>query len=283
MADKPEKKKTEDAVNAEGQSPEVEAAASPPVEADAPEAAEAPEAEVPAAAEAPEAEVPEETAPEAEVPEAEVPEAETPEAEAPEAEVPAAEAPEADAPEATEPAEGESGDAAPEDVEAAAPAADPVVQLAPKERRRKARSEHKGEVRPARSPEERHAERQAVRRNKAVRRRARRLQERAKAAERRAAAPAREPLPPVHAPVEGKPRERQGVVVSDKAEKTITVRIDVARRHRRYEKIVRSSSTLHAHDENNDAHEGDVVRVIESRPLSRTKRWALVDVLERAR
>ena len=65
--------------------------------------------------------------------------------------------------------------------------------------------------------------------------------------------------------------------------KTITVRIDVARRHRRYEKIVRSSSTVHAHDENNDAHEGDVVRVIESRPLSRTKRWALVDVLERAR
>ena len=52
---------------------------------------------------------------------------------------------------------------------------------------------------------------------------------------------------------------------------------------RRYEKIVRSSSTVHAHDENNDAHEGDVVRVIESRPLSRTKRWALVDVVERAR
>ena len=46
-------------------------------------------------------------------------------------------------------------------------------------------------------------------------------------------------------------------MVSDKADKTITVRIDVARRHRRYEKIVRSSSTLHAHDENNEAHEGD--------------------------
>jgi small subunit ribosomal protein S17 len=116
-----------------------------------------------------------------------------------------------------------------------------------------------------------------------VRRRARRLQERAKASERRAAAPAAEPLAPVHAPVEGARRVRQGVVVSDKAEKTITVRIDTARRHRRYEKIVRSSSTLHAHDENNDAHEGDTVRVIESRPLSRSKRWALVDVLERAR
>jgi small subunit ribosomal protein S17 len=61
------------------------------------------------------------------------------------------------------------------------------------------------------------------------------------------------------------------------------VRIDVARRHRRYEKIVRSSSTLHAHDETNDAHEGDRVRVVESRPLSRTKRWKLVEVLERAK
>ena len=76
---------------------------------------------------------------------------------------------------------------------------------------------------------------------------------------------------------------RQGVVVSDKAAKTIVVRIDVARRHRRYEKIVRSSSTLHAHDENNDARQGDTVRVIESRPLSRSKRWRLVEVLERAR
>src|SRR5205807_7019795 len=126
------------------------------------------------------------------------------------------------------------------------------------------------------------------RRAKAVRRRVRRLQERAKAADRAklgqgAAALAQEPLAPVHAPVEGKRRERTGVVVSDMAEKTITVRIDVARRHRRYEKIVRSTSTLHAHDEKNEAHEGDVVRVIESRPLSRTKRWALVDVLERAR
>ncbi|HXW59470.1 MAG TPA: 30S ribosomal protein S17 [Solirubrobacteraceae bacterium] len=87
----------------------------------------------------------------------------------------------------------------------------------------------------------------------------------------------------MHPSHEGARRERQGIVVSDRAEKTITVRIDVARRHRRYEKIVRSSSTLHAHDENNEAHVGDVVRVIESRPLSRTKRWRLVDVLERAR
>jgi small subunit ribosomal protein S17 len=81
----------------------------------------------------------------------------------------------------------------------------------------------------------------------------------------------------------GRPKVRQGIVTSDKADKTIVVRIDVARRHQRYEKIVRSSSSLHAHDEANDAHEGDTVRVIESRPLSATKRWRLVEVLERAR
>jgi small subunit ribosomal protein S17 len=165
---------------------------------------------------------------------------------------------------------------------------DSASQLSSKERRRTARSAHTGEARPARSPEERHAERAAERKTKAVRRRARRLQERTKRVAARDrdgtdAASARQPLAPVHAQTEGVRKVRQGIVVSDKADKTITVRIDTARRHRRYEKIVRSSSTLHAHDENNDAHEGDTVRVIESRPLSRTKRWRLVDVLERAR
>jgi small subunit ribosomal protein S17 len=202
--------------------------------------------------------------------------------EAPEAEAPQADAAEAQPADAEAPAAEDAGTDTPEP-QAEAPAPEPQDDRSPKERRRATRSAHAGEARPARSAEERHAERQAVRKRKAVSRRARRLQERAKAAERRASAPAQEPLAPVHAPVEGTRRIRQGIVVSDKAEKTITVRIDVARRHRRYEKIVRSSSTLHAHDENNDAHEGDTVRVIESRPLSRLKRWALVDVLERAR
>ncbi len=190
---------------------------------------------------------------------------------------PGAEAPDAGA-EAAEP----QADAEPA-AEAAPEPAEPAEQLSPKERKRRSRSTHTGKALPQRSPEERHAQRLAERAGKAARRRARRAQERAKAAERRASAPAPEPLAPVHAAVQGTRKVRQGVVVSDKAEKTITVRIDVARRHRRYEKIVRSSSTVHAHDENNDAHEGDVVRVIESRPLSRSKRWALVDVVERAR
>ena len=186
---------------------------------------------------------------------------------------------------AAESAQADAGAEQTQSAPAAKADSEPAEQLSSKERRRRERSTHTGEARAARTAEERHAERVAKRRAKAVSRRARRLQERAKANERRASggASAQEPLPPVHAPVEGSRKERQGVVVSDKADKTITVRIDVARRHRRYEKIVRSSGTLHAHDENNDAHEGDVVRVIESRPLSRTKRWKLVDVLERAR
>jgi small subunit ribosomal protein S17 len=178
--------------------------------------------------------------------------------------------------------------AAPEHADASAQGAaeaEPAEVLSPKERRRRARSAHAGEARSQRSPEERHAERVAERKAKAARRRARRAQEREKRAAVRAreGAAKAEPMAPVHAPREGTRKVRQGVVVSDKADKTITVRIDIARRHRRYEKIVRSSNTLHAHDENNDAHTGDTVRVIESRPLSRTKRWKLVDVLERAR
>ena len=81
----------------------------------------------------------------------------------------------------------------------------------------------------------------------------------------------------------GTRKTQQGLVVSSKGDKTITVRIDRVGRHRVYGKVVRQSSTLHAHDERNEAGEGDVVRVIEARPLSRTKRWRLVQVLEKAR
>ena len=116
-----------------------------------------------------------------------------------------------------------------------------------------------------------------ARAKKATERRTSRAKARAKASHDGAA-----PIPPrEHVP--GTQKVRQGVVVSDKADKTITVRIDVARRHRRYKKIVRTSNTLHAHDEANDAHIGDTVIVREARPLSRTKRWRLVQVVERAK
>ncbi|OPZ47110.1 MAG: 30S ribosomal protein S17 [Actinobacteria bacterium ADurb.BinA094] len=78
-------------------------------------------------------------------------------------------------------------------------------------------------------------------------------------------------------------KERRGVVVSDAMDKTIVVRIDVAQKHERYGKVVRRSSKLHAHDERNTAGVGDLVRVVETRPLSATKRWRLLEVLEKAK
>lgn len=78
-------------------------------------------------------------------------------------------------------------------------------------------------------------------------------------------------------------KTRLGIVVSDARDKTITVRIDSARTHPVYGKIVRRSSKLHAHDEQNEARVGDTVRVMECRPLSAQKRWRLVEITERAK
>jgi small subunit ribosomal protein S17 len=130
--------------------------------------------------------------------------------------------------------------------------------------------------------EERLAERRERRRRNAEQRRRYRARGKAKRAEARAARPAAEPVvAPEHGP--GRAKVRQGIVVSDKADKTITVRIDMVRRHKRYHKIMRTSIKLHAHDEANDAGEGDTVRVQECRPMSRSKRWRLIEVVERAR
>jgi small subunit ribosomal protein S17 len=154
--------------------------------------------------------------------------------------------------------------------EEAVPAAEPEPQLPPKEARRHARQRQTRSRRPS-SPEER----SALRSSKAAARRRRRQQEKAKHT------PGEGTPPAVAEP--GNPQVRTGTVVSDKADKTITVRIEIVRRHRRYGKVIRSTSTMHAHDEANDANQGDLVRVVESRPLSRTKRWRLVEILERAK
>src|SRR5450830_610537 len=78
-------------------------------------------------------------------------------------------------------------------------------------------------------------------------------------------------------------KERRGVVVSDAMDKTIVVRIDVAQKHERYGKVVRRSSKLHAHDEQNAAGVGDLVRVVETRPLSAMKRWRLLEIVKKAK
>ncbi|HEY5317468.1 MAG TPA: 30S ribosomal protein S17 [Solirubrobacteraceae bacterium] len=170
---------------------------------------------------------------------------------------------------------------APAATTASATPAAPAEILTPKERRSRtrARKAAKAPAGKALTPEERHAERIAQRARKATERRNGRLRAREKAKERGVTATAT----PAREHVQGKQKTRSGVVVSDRAAKTITVRVDVAHRHRRYQKVVRTSGTLHAHDEQGDAHIGDTVLVRESRPLSRTKRWRLIEVLERAK
>jgi ribosomal protein uS17 len=81
----------------------------------------------------------------------------------------------------------------------------------------------------------------------------------------------------------GRRQERRGVVVSDKGEKTIVVKVDMIRSHPKYRKVVRRSVKFHAHDETNQAGVGDTVRIVETRPLSKTKRWRLAEIVEKAR
>ena len=162
----------------------------------------------------------------------------------------------------------------------AAPAAeesepDPEDDLPWKERRRLQRSRQPHKAGPTLTDEERAAKRAEERKRKAESRR----KERAVVKQDKTAGTGT----PVAEKDAVAAKTRQGIVVSNKGEKSITVRIDIARRHPTYEKVVRRSRTLHAHDEQNEAGEGDTVRIVETRPLSKTKRWRLVEVLEKAK
>jgi small subunit ribosomal protein S17 len=211
---------------------------------------------------------------------------EEPSATPPASDAPADEASDAPASEAEEvPAadEGSSDEApaeqeAPVAEEAPAPPAEPNPEddLPWKQRRRLQRSRRPHEAGPTLNPEERAAARVQARKAKAAQRRKERATTKAKQPARgEGSAPAERDA--------NAAKVRQGIVVSNKGDKSITVRIDIARRHPTYEKIVRRSRTLHAHDERNEAGEGDVVQVVETRPLSKTKRWRLVGILERAK
>ncbi len=221
---------------------------------------------------APEEEPVPEAGPPAEAPPAEEePPAPEPAAEAAQEE-PAASADQAstDAAPQEEPASEQSSQAAPDDPHE-------VVPGNPKERRRLARQRAAAPAAASRTPEQRQEERDALRASNAKARSHRRHKVRAKKPAATAAVETAE------GQARGTQKTRQGIVVSDKAAKTITVRIDTSRRHLRYQKIVRSSKTLHAHDEHDEAHEGDLVRLLETRPLSATKRWRLLEIVERAR
>ena len=173
-------------------------------------------------------------------------EAETPEPQAAEAQ--AAE-PEADA------AEPEAPAAEPEAAEPAAPepAAEPEAPTQPepkKKRKRLPRAQRHKHSKPERKP--------AAARKPIVR------------------TPKTEATP-------GRRQERRGIVVSDKGDKTIVVQVETVRIHSKYKKVVRRSNKLHAHDEGNTAGIGDTVRVVETRPLSKTKRWRLAEIVEKAK
>jgi small subunit ribosomal protein S17 len=171
----------------------------------------------------------------------------TPEAEAP-AEEPVAEEPVAEEPVAEEPVAEEPVAEAPE---APAEPAEPAPQSQPKKKRK-------------RLP-------RALRPKKG----------------RRVHTPAAERKPIVRLPKpeheRGRRQERRGVVVSNAMDKTIVVKVDVIKSHPKYKKVVRRSVKFHAHDEQNSANVGDVVRIVETRPLSKTKHWRLAEVLEVAK
>ena len=210
-------------------------------------------------------ETPEE--PQAEEPQAEEPQAEEPAAEEPPAEEPQAEEVEetpaaasadepaegAEEPAAEEPvAEGEalSADEPAEGAEDAAEDAAPAQPTAKPKRKRLPRSERHKHSKPKR---ERPAERRPIVR-----------------------------LPkPEHE--RGRRQERRGVVVSDAMDKTIVVKVDTVKAHPRYKKVVRRSTKSHAHDEGNTAKIGDLVRIVETRPLSKTKNWRLAEIVEAAK
>lgn len=78
-------------------------------------------------------------------------------------------------------------------------------------------------------------------------------------------------------------KERIGVVTSDKMEKSIVVSVERKVKHPKYGKFVKKTTRFVAHDENNDCHVGDTVRIMETRPLSKSKNWRLVEIIERAK
>jgi small subunit ribosomal protein S17 len=90
---------------------------------------------------------------------------------------------------------------------------------------------------------------------------------------------------PTETTTEHKPvhKELVGVVVSDKMDKSVVVRLDSSKLHKRYRKVMRTSKRIHVHDEKNAANDGDTVRVVACRPMSKTKTWRLLEIVERAK
>ena len=244
---------------------EAEAAADEPAAEEA--VAEEPAAEEPAAE--PEAAVDETPAeePVADEPAAEVEESSA--AEAPAEEAPAAEAPVEDARSDETPADEVPADEAPSAEEAPAEEA-PAEDAAPAEA---PAAEHVPAAAPQSEPK------------KKGKRLPRRLRPQKTRPTRAAATGERKPLVRLPKPEHerGRRQERRGVVVSNAMDKTIVVKVDVITSHQKYKKVIRRSVKFHAHDEQNAANVGDVVRIVETKPLSKTKHWRLAEIVEAAK
>jgi len=78
-------------------------------------------------------------------------------------------------------------------------------------------------------------------------------------------------------------KERIGIVVSNKMDKTIVVAVERKQRHPKYGKFIKQTKKFYAHDEKNECNEGDIVKIMETRPFSRTKRWRLVEIIEKVK
>jgi ribosomal protein uS17 len=230
----------------------------------APESVEETPVEAEAPAEEPEAAAEEPAADDAA---AEEPAAEEPAPEEASAEEPAAEEPAAEEPAAEEPAAEE------------APAEEPAAEEA-------AAEEPVAGAEPA--PEEPAAEEAAAPPQSEPKKKGKRLPRRLRPQKtRRRPAPSGERKPIVRQPKpehdRGRRQERRGIVVSSAMDKTIVVKVDLISSHQRYKKVIRRSVKFHAHDEENAAKVGDVVRIVETRPLSKTKCWRLAEVVEAAK
>jgi small subunit ribosomal protein S17 len=185
-------------------------------------------------------------------------------------ETPAEETPAAEA-EAEAPAEEETPA---EEPTAEAPADEPLAEEAPAAEAEEAPAEEGAEAPAAEA---------AVPRAKPKRKP--RSERRTRSKPKREKPEGRTPITRIAKPVQdrGRRQERRGVVVSSAMDKTIVVRVDTVKAHPRYKKVVRRSTKFHAHDAENTAKVGDVVRIVETRPLSKTKNWRLAEVLEVAK
>ena len=208
-------------------------------------------------------ETPEETPVDEAAAEQAVPEAEAVEqAEAPEAELPEAEAPLAEEAPAAEDA----------------PAEEPVAEETTEE-------PPAAEAEPEATAEEAAPEPPAVSEKKKKRKHVPRAQRRQRPKTLRERPPERKPITRTAKtePERGRRQERRGVVVSSAMDKTIVVKVDTIKAHPRYKKVIRRETKFHAHDEQNTANVGDIVRIVETRPLSKSKRWRLVQIVEAAK